>query len=287
MTIVSQNADVAARDLWWILIPIGVVLLGLMAVIIKQNVINPRKERELEHLKRKTQVFDDITNIRGLMVIEKQSGLLMYKHIISGLNEENEQLFTGFLQAIMSFSKKITTDPDLPKQRGRDTAEMVDESDALEFTHENVNILVMDGYKSRVALILEDRASDELKKMVRKFIREFEGIYKFRLKNWDGDVDAFEEMTPGLVQEIFNLEMLREYRLNDPEILPRLKKRLVSANTISQHVFKIVETLHEENGSFKLKTVISLVPGQEELKAKDVLLLFIKNNLLLPTSNND
>ena len=55
-------------------------------------------------LKNRTQVIDDIQNIRAIMVIQKRSGLLIFNQIVSGKEKMEELLFSGFIQAIALFS---------------------------------------------------------------------------------------------------------------------------------------------------------------------------------------
>lgn len=277
LTIINQPREATLVDYWWVLIPIAVVIVALISVVIKQNVIAPKKQREIDVLKQKTQIFDDITNIRAVLVIQKNSGLLMYKQVISGLDASNEQLFTGFLQAIMMISSRITSDANENRVQNPNTP------DSIEFTQQNFNILVMDGKEIRVALILEVQASKELKDMVRKFISEFEGIFSIMLPTWNGDITPFEATSNQLVEEIFKLSLLRFFSINKSTDRYKLEKKLVVPKTITEQVYNIINTLNEERKMFKLKTILTLLPESDRLAAKDVILRFIKNNLLVLT----
>lgn len=295
ITIVSQELPRQPLSLWWILIPIGILVFAFISVIIKQNYINPKRARELEKLKKKTQIFDDITNIRGLLVIQKSSGLLMYKQVLSGLDPGNEELFTGFLQGVMLFTGEITKKKEPEHQKtfkkdlktvDRQKDPLINENNALsdgdylEFTHENFNVLVVNGQEIRVALILEERSSSELREMVRKFIHEFEGIYYSTLKDWNGDLNKFSQITPKLIEEIFKLSYLKDFTLADSTNQSILEKKYTSSDTASESTYRIIKTLYEEETTFKLKTIISLTPDSDKLQAKDIILRFIKNGLI-------
>ena len=110
LTLVSQQPDTSIQW-WWIIVSAGLLVSGLSGTLIAIGVKNNRtkkREQEIAKLKQKTQIFDDITNIKGILLIEKQSGLLMYRHVISGLDEENEELFSGFIRAILLLASDLS-----------------------------------------------------------------------------------------------------------------------------------------------------------------------------------
>jgi len=250
----------------------------LSGSLIAIGVKNKRKKRyaaEISKLKRQTQIFDDITNIKGILLIEKQSGLLMYRHVISGLDEENEELFSGFIRAILLLGKRFIRD-DEELEKGM----VFEKQEFIEFAHENFKILLAGGNNIILAVILEEQASDAIKEKAAKFIGEFEGIYSSVLENWTGNRSIFEGTTPKLLEEIFNLSLLRDFHLSDNSEI--YAKKFITPNSISERVSDVINTLHEEKETFHLKTLISLIPEEDKLAAKNIILKFIKGKYIVP-----
>ncbi|MBN2156491.1 MAG: hypothetical protein JW776_10645, partial [Candidatus Lokiarchaeota archaeon] len=238
----------------------------------KRKVIIPRQEQEIKLLRKKTQIFDDIINIKSVLIIETNTGRLMFRHIIGGLDKDNEDIFSGFLHAILTLSNRFALkNGDLGEKR-----------EYAEFTHEVFHVLVASGEKVIVALILEEESSSELQERAFKFLDEFESIYASTLKHWNGDRNVFKDTTPKLFEEIFHLSLLKRYTLTDADNVYLLEKALITPGTISERVAQIVKTVSEDRHDFRLKTLISLITEEDRLLAKDIILRFIKNNYLVP-----
>jgi hypothetical protein len=198
VTLVSQ-LPAGYSNLWWILLVVGsvaVIATGLLAFIgYRRNVVIPKREHEIEILRKKTQVFDDITNIKSILIIETGSGRLMYQQQFGGLEEHFEDIFSGFLHSILTLSNKFALK----------NGELGDKKEYAEFTHEAFHVLVASGKKVLVALILDNESSPELKQRAFKFLDEFESIYASIFNNWRGDRSIFDDTTPKLFEEIFHL----------------------------------------------------------------------------------
>ncbi|TFG18633.1 MAG: hypothetical protein EU530_08620, partial [Promethearchaeota archaeon] len=235
MTLVSQQPDTPLQW-WWIIASAGLVVAVLSGSLIAIGVKNKRtknREQEITKLKHKTQIFDDITNIKGILLIEKQSGLLMYRHVISGLDEANEELFSGFIRAILLLGKRFIRD-DEELEKGM----VFEKQEFIEFAHENFKILLGGGHKIIVALILEKQASEELKLKTSKFIEEFEGIYASVLENWTGNRSIFTDTTPKLLEEIFKLSLLKNFHLSENSEI--YAKKFITPNSISERVSNVI-----------------------------------------------
>jgi len=141
---------------------------------------------------------------------------------------------------------------------------------------------LMRGKKVIVAVILKEESSPELRQRASKFLDEFESIYASTLDHWNGDRNVFHDTTPKLFEEIFHLSLLKRYTLTEAKNIHLIEKSLIIPGTPSEHISKIIKTISEERHDFRLKTLISLVPEEEQLQAKDIILRFIKNKYLVP-----
>ncbi len=266
--IIVATTPSTSSNAWIMVDGLGIlIVLVLIGVVIKQNIINPKRTRILADLKNRTQVIDDIQNIRAIMVIQKRSGLLIFNQIVSGKEKMEELLFSGFIQAIALFSAGLTNPDTNQGNYAENDKPSAPKYESLEFIHNNFNILVIDGSSIRAAAILDYPASDTIKAAMQKFIARFEDTFDFLLANWDGNTDLFAQTTQKIVEEIFNLALLKNYTLNS-EINNDALKNYVRPNTIAATVYTTILTLVKEQGFFKLSTIISLISEANRLEAK-------------------
>ncbi len=280
LTLVSQLTDVNP-NLWWVLLIVGTIALITTVVLgivtYKQKVLKPKQERELDLLRQKTQIFDDITIIKSILIIETGTGRLMYQQKFGGLQEDHEDIFSGFLHSILTLSNKFALK----------NGDLGDKQEYAEFTHEAFHVLVASGEKVIIALILEEESSQDLQKRAFKFLDEFEGIYSSILVRWNGDRSIFNDTTPKLFEEIFHLSLLNRFIISDAQNVEILEKKIIIPGTLSERVSQIIKTVSLERNDFLLRTLISLVPEEEQLGAKDIILRFIKNKYLIPVQDRN
>ena len=267
----------------------GLLLLALFGIVIKQNVINPRRLRALEELRKSTQVFDDVFNLRAVMIIQKSSGLLLHNYVISDPNQYNQTIFSGFLQAIMLFSTQLTSEPEEYLSRGDrskldSNSGMAKGADFLEFTHQNFNIFVKDGKNIRVALILDNRSSISLHEKTDQLIERFEMMFGDMIISWDGNQELFYQTGSNMIEEIYELILLKDYTLSESSSAQELIKELITPNSLSETVFNILKALTKEQTIFKLRTVVSLISASNQLKTKGLLLQFIQKRIIVQPS---
>jgi hypothetical protein len=278
--LLSQPSPIS-ENLWWILLIVGSIALitsGFLAYsVYRRKIIIPKRERQTELLRQKTQVFDDVMNIKSILIIETGTGRLMYQQNFGGLNTELEDIFSGFLHSILTLSNKFAL------QNG----ELGDKQEYAEFTHESFHVLVASGKKVLVALIMENESSLELQERAFRFAEEFEGIYHSIFGNWKGDRKVFRDTTPKLFEEIFHLSLLERFMISEVQNVHLLEKTLVTHGTMSEKITQIIKTVSKERHDFRLNTLISLVPKEEQLKAKDIILRLIKNHYLIPVKDSN
>ncbi len=128
---VTLNQVEGPNIIAWILIPALITLIGVLGIITyKQKVVIPKQQRAVELLKRKTQVFDDITIIKSVLIIETGTGRLMYQKQFGGLQDDHEDIFSGFLHSILTLSNKFALK----------NGDLGDKQEYAEFTHEAFNV---------------------------------------------------------------------------------------------------------------------------------------------------
>ncbi len=294
VTVVSSRVIGSNNQMFTILISIIAGILGLAAgwILYKQKILIPKRDSELLALREKVQVIDDVYNLKGLMIIQKSSGLLLYKHLFDEGGEMEDHIFTGFLQAILLFSTqfsedkkaKTTEEKNLTASDILNPQEIHSKYSFLEFNHNNFHILVVDGEFARVALILEEDASDKLRKSAIRLLSEFETPFGIMLNTWDGNTDMFAQATTPLVHKAFDLTLLSDYTLAREKARLELVRTYVPVGSLEETVYRICETLANERIYFQIKTVVNLIGDANQLRAKSILLSFIQKKLLIPVN---
>lgn len=114
------------------------------------------------------QKFLDVLNIKHIVLLAKDSGLLVIDYPISGAGLDIE-LLSGFIQANITFSERsngLNHNTDFEQNKV-----------FYEFQYQNFNILLKNGEFLRVAMVLDNKASDSLKSLVTDFLIDYEGRY--------------------------------------------------------------------------------------------------------------
>ena len=295
ITIIDPASLESARFRMMITIGAGILIPALSAIIINQNVIKPRKARRLKELEKRTAIFEDMANVNGFILIQKDSGLLVWEYIVNRLKGDSS-LVSGFLQALMIFSSQfgITEQSGNPsnlspqdKQQIEDemsalSVEHADETkDVLEFNYRDLNYLVVDGEKLRFVCILNTRATDGIIERSRTYIKEFETEQAGFLAKWKGDQDEFIGPAGDMLKRVFPLYLIALYALNSSSNVAEYRSDIFRKKGLVARLFEIIESLMEERGSFKLQTVLRLLDPAERLNAKVALLELIANQIIV------
>ena len=95
--ILSFNLNPPPSYTWlYYAIPAVLIIFVFAAIIIKQNVLNPRKHRQLALIEQKTQMLTDLQNLRVIMILQKASGLPLFSQMRNSRQNMDETLLTGF-----------------------------------------------------------------------------------------------------------------------------------------------------------------------------------------------
>jgi len=129
-----------------------------------------------------------ISNIlTHLMVLQKNSGVVL--SAISFIEEELEgDLVGGFLTAIQSFGLEISKK----------------ETSMKKLSYQDFEIEIEDGNIIRVALILRGEPIPLLSEKLITFCKKFESDFSSELQNFTGDISAFIDRAPKIINEIFS-----------------------------------------------------------------------------------
>ncbi|MHA1931280.1 MAG: hypothetical protein ACW96X_02005 [Promethearchaeota archaeon] len=191
------------------------------------------------------QKFIDVLNIRHILVIDKESGLKLLSYPILGVNLDAD-LLSGFIQANITFS-------DSENVSLNDTKYM-ENRQFYELQYENFNILLKDGGFIRLCLILDQKASGNMREDVLKFLVEFEEFF-------------YEEITKFKNTGSLNAANMTEY------LVDALNITLVFPMSLAQNISP--DDLEKINENQIQKVILNL--AKELLVSKS---FFFINNLL-------
>ena len=130
------------------------------------------------------QYFKDITSILIVLAIHKESGLALSKIALHGGTGLDENLFTGFISAIGSFKNELA------KQMG---LRVKDEGGGNVIEYNEFTITLMDGEYLRLGLVSNYSLGKLVKEKCEQVLRSYEAKHIDDLKNFDGDLQLFND----------------------------------------------------------------------------------------------
>jgi len=230
-----------------------------------------KMERELIWRK-----FLDVLNIRHVIIIDKESGLTLLNYPVSG-EEINADLLSGFIQANITFSEshKVSYKSSFSTRNHK----------FYEFQYQNFNILLRNGEFIRLCLMLDHKASENMRNQVLQFILEFEEIFDKELRNFrnvgmfyfknmvDYIVDSFE------IKLVFPMILTGSIAPNDLEN--------INQNQIQKAIVNLAKELLVSKPFFFINNLLNRVKKIVNLDANVILFQIyqlVENKIIIPTN---
>ena len=260
--------------LFWIILIFIIIISVLASLTVRSYVILPSKRRKESELLTRTQRFKDLRNIQAIIIIHKLSGIPLYSKSYSILEKDQNELFSGFIQALTILSEELSENESV------DT-EMVEKIIELDLIH--FKCLITDEEDVRVAFVLKQKSSERLKNQIREFIMALNlNIYK-QLENWDGSLDKFQSLIPSILNGYFELYYKEPFIIRDPDSRAKICKEH-ELSSMEKHILNVIDSIMKNETSFYLDKLIKLVVEQNENLVIDALESLIRKGLILPTN---
>ncbi|MHA1321750.1 MAG: hypothetical protein ACTSRL_03050 [Candidatus Helarchaeota archaeon] len=125
--------------------------------------------------------------LRYVMIIHKKNGLVLYTQGFGDMNFDSD-LVGGFLTAIQSFGLEISQK----------------ETPVTKLAYKDFELELKDGQFVRIAIVLAGKGTDLIREKLRSFTSDFEQKFHLQLKNWDGNIDVFQNLE-STVKKAFNI----------------------------------------------------------------------------------
>ena len=212
-----------------------------------------RKEMLYRHIWMK---YQDVLNIRHVIILT-DGGLPAFNMAVMDLPID-ASLISGFIQANVAFSNEDLTLMDGIKK----------EKEFYEFEYKNFHILLKLGQYCKICLILENKASSNLKELLSNFSDVFEEIYKDKLQkfNTTGDLDLLNPVRQ-LVEKSFEVTM--KYPLTLSSLIP--PDVIDNLSLIQKAIYECIKDLLKDTDYFFIPTLIDVAikflsfPSKEEV----------------------
>jgi len=190
----------------------------------------------------------DLLKISYIMIILKDSGVSVYNKMLAA-EEIQPDLISGFLHAIAQFKREIK----------RDALE-ADVSKGFEMDYGDFKIVITDGKFARVAFVLEETPSAQLKERQTAFTWEFERKFEPHLIEFTGDLTPFNA-ADDLIEKYFNPSLTYPLKLGkfaDVRIFGKL-------SALETALLEVAEQMQKEKKFFFVSSLLSYgLAGRKE-----------------------
>ncbi len=217
---------------WIIFLILAIIVCILGALSLRSYVIIPRKKKRALIIADKAQPYKDIRNIQAILVSHRTSGISIYDKIFSILDENYITGFSGFIQAITVLGKQYTKD-------GVKTVDVESDTDSINEREEEIkeldfnffHSLICDFANVRVVLLLKERSSARLRRMIDIVTRKIYSRGIDILTNFDGRLSKIT----AIIDEVLNHYLSLYYK--DPFVLNKTKHyRLVKVSGMLSNI---------------------------------------------------
>lgn len=266
----------------WIIIIISALIISALGILsLRSYVILPRRRKREAELLARTQRFKDIENIQAIVAIHRDSGIPLYSKSYSILEKHKKELFSGFIQAIITVGKEMVG------RKGEDLVEF-DEEDGgrtiLELDFKYFYCLICDRQDLRVIFILTERASDRMKRQISDLSLGAMLELSEQIENWDGAIHEFEVMFPPIINNYVDLYIKEPFTINNAEFIAKLRKE-GELNSMETRILNVLYSIVKSKREFYLKTIFEIIHEKNRDIVIDGIEGLIKKQVIIPTIN--
>ncbi|MFX0156277.1 MAG: hypothetical protein ACFE9Q_17275, partial [Candidatus Hodarchaeota archaeon] len=280
--IVVLQESTGDNTLVWIVSIILLSVIGVLgALIARSYYFLPRKrQREREFLD-KIQVFKDLDNIQGIMLIQRNSGMPVFTKNVSEFNFEENVLISGFIQAITLFGEQSIIVDSLKDKEKKKTKEIYSEN-IIELNFKFFHLLICDYQCLRTLLILKEASSEKLKNQLYLLSLEICSKFSEDIDNYKGRAIDFEEDIEILLNKFLFLYYHEPFIINQSEKYLETVKKSRELEAMESRVLNVIIALTKFSKEFTLDRIIKEI-GIENLDLiYGGLQSLIENKIIIP-----
>ncbi|MHA1232923.1 MAG: hypothetical protein ACTSPQ_20040, partial [Candidatus Helarchaeota archaeon] len=232
----------------WVYMGIGglvILLIMLVSLTYYYKILKPKRIYKNKLLMEKYYKYVDSHNLQRMLIIHKDSGLKIGSKNYGSPVEIDEDLVSGFIQAISNFGKEISQ---------LDTAVMEN------ISYKGFKILIDSGKYVDICLLLKEHETYTLKEKIKKAREEFEYIYESQLQNFTGNIKIFADIYDNF-DEKFETYLTGDFHINYKEFHRRSK----SFTAFQKKVLRLMISISER--PFKLSEILEM--AKNKIKAQE------------------
>jgi hypothetical protein len=268
--------------LFWVILIILSIVSGILATFIVRNYVYlPRKRKKEAEFLSKIQVFKDIENIQGIMLVKKESGMPFYTKNISEYGFEDNILISGFIQAITLFGEQAFKVDSTEAQKRKAKSKYSEYTIELNFKF--FHLLICDFDLLRSILILKDHSSDHLKKQFYLLTVEIGTNFSEELAQFKGLAIDFESELDLLIDKFLFLYYNEPFKLVKEDAFDEAVTKIRELDTLESRILNVIASLSKYKQEFTFDRVI------DEIDEKNVDLIYagldtlIKKGIIIPS----
>ncbi|MHA2391606.1 MAG: hypothetical protein ACXAEX_06525 [Promethearchaeota archaeon] len=263
-------------------------LLGVVAIFgiisLRTYVILPRKRKKQSELLAKTQRYKDVMNIEAILLSEGRSGLNIYSRSYFSLKRFQNELLSGFIQAITLISNEIVGEESIEKFSIKSSEDQEGIEKIIELDFKHFNFLICDYEGIRIVFILKGKASERFKAQTGDLLLAIDSIFSSKFKNFNGDLDGFKKKLPSLLDKYLHLYYKEYFKLNSSKEINRIKKE-EELSKIESRLLNVITSMTIENELFYLQDSVDLIHEKKKELVIAALESLIEKGLLIPSSH--
>ena len=267
----------------WIIILIAAAIISVLGILsLRSYVILPRRRKKEADLLLKTQRFKDMQNIQAIVAIHRYSGIPLYSKSYSILEKHKKELFSGFIQAIITVGEEMVgkriIDSDLTKSSDSDGSRTI-----LELDFKYFYCLICDRQDLRIIFLLDQKASDRLKKLISDLSLGIMFDLSQLIENWDGAIHEFEAQLPPIIAKYVELYYKDAFKINDAKHIARLRKES-ELNSMETRILNVIYSIAKNKQEFHLETIFEVVHEKNQDLIIAAIETLIDKQIIIPSN---
>jgi len=284
--IISAENPSQSNSLPWFVLAILITVISILGIIsLRSYLIIPLKKKRESDLLAKTQRYKDTMNIETILISDRNSGLHLYSKSYSVLKNYQNELLTGFIQAITLISNEIVGKENIEKisiksDKYKDFEKIIE----LDFKH--FNFFISDYRDYRIIFILKDKASERFKIKAAEFLSSIDQLASDKLKKWDGSVEVYNNMLPPLLEKHFHLSYREKFKINPVINISEVVKE-GEFNKPGRRLINVIVSMTRVQEEFYLEDVLTTMHGKSKDKLIKALEKIITEQIIISSIDNN
>ena len=271
--------------LWPILITLIAVISVLGIVSLRSYVFLPLKRRKLFTLLSNTQNYKDIMNIETILISEQRSGLHLYSKSFHLLKNYQNELLTGFIQAITLMSNEIVGKENI-EQITVKSDKIKGKEKIIELDFKQFNFFISEYKNLRIVFILKDKASERFKNKTTEFLLSLDQQVSDKFKGWDGSLEIFNKVIPPYIEKHFRLYYREKFKINPVFNIPLIIKEK-ELTKVEGRVLNVIVSMTKDQEEFYLEEAVNTVYGENKNRIIEALEALIERQIVISSISNN